>query len=365
MARARLQDVAVLAGVSTKTVSNVINNHPYVRPATLARVQAAIAELNYRPHAIGRQLRRGRTGMLALAVPEINVPYFAELARHVVDAAAQQGLTMLIEQTNGELAAERAVADTREAGLVDGILFYPVSMPATEIHARRDSSPMVLLGDRRAPASVDHVTTDNVAAAAEAVRHLLSLGRRRIAFLGVQPGARTGTSQVRLKGFSKALEAAGIRPARELLLPVPEYSYAAGESATVALLRSSAVFDAVVCASDLLAVGALRALRQHGRQVPAEVAVVGWDDIAEAAYTHPGLTSVAADKHRIAQAAVHLVMGRIEGSNVRGRRVRVPHRLVIRESTAVSHSAASTLTASPHETRFPIVTTPADSPHRR
>lgn len=365
MARARLQDVAVLAGVSTKTVSNVINNHPYVRPPTRARVQAAIAELNYRPHAIGRQLRRGRTGMLALAVPEINVPYFAELARHVGDAAARQGLTMLIEQTNGQLAAERAVADTREAGLVDGILFYPVSMPATEIHARRDSSPMVLLGDRRAPASVDHVTTDNTAAAAEAVRHLLSLGRRRIAFLGVQPGGRTGTSQVRLKGFSQALESAGIQPARELLLPVREYSYAAGEAATAALLRSAAPFDAVVCASDLLAVGALRGLRQHDRRVPADVAVVGWDDIAEAAYTHPSLTTVAADKRQIAEAAVHLVMGRIEGSSVRGRRIRIPHRLVVRESTAVSHPTSSTPTPSPQETRFPMASTPTESRHRR
>jgi DNA-binding LacI/PurR family transcriptional regulator len=322
-----------MSGVSVKTVSNVINDHPNVRATTRARVEHAIAELDYRPHAIGRQLRRGRTGQLALAVPEIDVPYFAELARHVVEAAGERGYTVLVEQTGSDLTAERAVVHARESGLVDGLLFHPISMPATEIHARRDRSPMVLLGERPAPASVDSIDTDNVAAAEAAVRHLVGRGRRHIAFVGAQPRGRSRTSRVRVTGYRQALAEAGLEGGAAGEFPVPDFSHASGEAVVRALLERGTPVDAILCTSDLLAVGALRALRLAGVAVPDEVAVVGWDDIAEAAYANPSLTSLASDRRRMAHEAVALLVERIEGRTGPGRRAHVPHRLVVREST--------------------------------
>ena len=334
MARARLQDVAALAGVSIKTVSNVVNAHPHVREDTRARVQAAIGELGYRPHAVGRQLRRGRTGSIALAVPEIDVPYFAELARRVVDAAGAAGLTVLIEQTGGSLEAERALVDAREAGLVDGLVISPVAMSAEELQARRREVPMVLLGEGPRPSGVDHVGIDDAAAADAATEHLVATGRRRVAFLGAQAPGPLATSTWRLAGWSRALARAGLDAGDDLWLPAEQFSFAAGRTGVLEALARGVRFDALVCASDLLAVGALRALAEQRLDVPADVAVVGWDDIALAPYTSPSLTSVRPDLHQIATCAVEMLTERVDGLDAPGRRVVARSELVVRESSS-------------------------------
>jgi len=334
VARARLQDVAALAGVSIKTVSNVVNAHPHVRDDTRARVQAAIGELGYRPHAVGRQLRRGRTGLVALAVPEIDVPYFAELSRHVVDAAGAAGLTVLIEQTNRSLDAERALVDAREAGLVDGLVLSPVAMGAEELQARHAEVPMVLLGEGARPLGVDHVGIDDAAAAAGATAHLVAGGRRRIGFLGAQPPGPLSTSTWRQAGWARGLADAGLSAAPDLWLPVEEFSFAAGRRAVLEAVARGLEVDALLCASDLLAVGALRALEQVGRSVPADVAVVGWDDVAFAPYTSPSLSSVRPDLRQIATCAVEMLSERVDGLDVPGRRVVARSELVVRASSA-------------------------------
>lgn len=333
MARVRLQDVAARAGVSVKTVNNVVRDRPQVHVETRARVRAAIAELGYRPHAVGRQLRSGRTGSLALALPEIDVPYYAELARHVVEAAAQRGYTVLIEQTGGALDAERQLLDAREAGLVDGVLLDPVALTAEELEARRLDTPIVLLGEGPAPACVDHVGIDDRTAGREATEHLLAEGRRQIAFLGWQPDAPAATSRLRCAGWADALTSAGLATAPELTLPVPEFGLAAGAAAVRAALAAGTRFDALLCPSDLLATGALAALSRAGRTVPGDVAVVGFDDVALAAYTSPPLSSVRLDRRAIAVTALDLLLERVEGADGPGRSVRVPHRLVVRESS--------------------------------
>ena len=332
MARVRLQDVAARAGVSIKTVSNVVRDRPQVHVDTRARVREAIAELGYRPHAIGRQLRSGRTGQLALALPEIDIPYYAELARHVVDAAAERGYTVIIEQTNGLLRAERELLDARESGLVDGLLLDPVALDAEELAARRLDSPMVLLGEGPAPASVDHVGIDDRAAGREATEHLLAGGRRRIGFLGHQPQARADTARLRAAGWADALRSAGLPAGPEL--EVSAFSLADGASAVRRALADGIAFDALLCPSDLLAVGALHALAEAGVDVPGQVAVVGFDDIAVAAFTTPALTSVRLDRRLIATTALDLLLERVAGATGPGRSTRTAHRLVVRASSA-------------------------------
>ena len=162
-------------------MSNVVNGYVHVSPTTRARVGAALAELGYRPNAAARNLRKGRSGIVALSVPELEVPYFAELARHVVEAARSHGLTVLIDQTDGELERERLAMDGFGTQLIDGLVLSPIASGARELAARRDPTPMVLLGERVYDGPEDHVSIDNVAAANAAVTHLLALGRTRVA----------------------------------------------------------------------------------------------------------------------------------------------------------------------------------------
>jgi DNA-binding LacI/PurR family transcriptional regulator len=333
--RARLADVAALAGVSIKTVSNVVNAHPQVHEDTRSRVQAAIGQLGYRPHAVGRQLRRGRTGLIALALPELDVPYYAELARRVVEAAAARGLTVLVEQTGRSLQAERTLADAREAGLVDGLIISPVEMSAAELEERRLEAPMVLLGEGARPAGLDHVGMDDTAAAVQATEHLLAAGRRRIAFLGSRSEGLVQTSHRRRAGWRAALDRAGVPDGEaRAWLPVPDFGLGAGRDSVAAALAAGVRFDALLCASDVLALGALRALHEAGLAVPDDVAVVGWDDVAFAAYTTPPLSSVRPDLWQIATSAVTMLVERIDGEPGAGRHVVAPHELVVRASSA-------------------------------
>jgi DNA-binding LacI/PurR family transcriptional regulator len=332
MRRTRLEDVARHAGVSMKTVSNVVHDYQHVSVATREKVQRALDDLGYRPNALGRRLATGRSGMLALAFADVSLPYFSELARLVSSEASRRGYRLLLEQTDGTLEGERAIVSTMEAGLVDGVIFQPSVMSSIEIAQHREDVPLVLLGEGHAPVSVDHVMVDNVAAAATATRHLIALGRRRIGFVGHEEVAQSATSGYRLMGYQQALEDAGIRVDMSLLLP--SKSISAQEAAIVIgrALDHGIQFDALVCRDDLAAIGALRALQERGIDVPGSVAVVGWDDISMASFTHPSLTTIAPDTKAIANAALDMLEERISGFNGLGRHRIAEYSLVVRES---------------------------------
>ncbi len=332
MARVRLIDVAERAGVSMKTVSNVVHDYPHVAPPLRSRVQAAIDELGYKPNLTARRLATGKTGMIALAIPEIDHPYFSELSRHIAEEATRRGYRVIIEQTLSDTVAEHAVLQDREAGLVDGVIFHPVSMGATELATLHKDTPLVLLGEAAIPLTTDHVMIDNVAAAKDGAQHLLALGRRRIAFLAVVEGDITVSTNRRLLGYQQALIDAGIALEPDLVLTVPDFT---PEACTVAVrdaLARGIRFDGVLCRDDRFAVGALKGLHLAGLDVPSEVAVVGWDDSALSSYTLPTLTSISPDKLRLAEVALALLIERMQGHQGVGRHRLVPHSVVLRES---------------------------------
>jgi DNA-binding LacI/PurR family transcriptional regulator len=330
-----LRHVAERAGVSIKTVSNVVNGFQHVAPATRERVQAALDELNYRPNLAARQLRSSRTGLIALAVPEIDSPYFAELARHVVRAAEERGWTVLVDQTDGLADRERLVLDGIRSHLIDGLIFSPLASGREELLTRSDSTTMVLLGERVLDGPVDHVAIDNVAAARTATGHLLDLGRRRVAAIGEQRRESAGTARLRAQGYGEALRGNGITPDRALVRFTDSYHRADGAAAMADLLDSGARPDSVFCFNDLMALGALRALTERGVRVPDDVAVVGFDDIEDGRFSTPSLTTIRPDKQAIATRAVELLAGRLDGSDADGpHEVEAPFELVVRESTA-------------------------------
>lgn len=332
MAKPRLQDVAAVAGVSMKTVSNVVHGYAHVSPTMRARVQAAIDELGYKPHLTARRLATGRTGMIALAIPEIDHPYFSELARNIAEEAGSRGLRVLIEQTLSDAGAEHAVLHDREAGLVDGVVFHPVSTTAAELAGIPADSPLVLLGEAARPAGVDHVMIDNVGAAAAATRHLLALGRHRIAFAAAVDDDITVSTAERMTGYRAALRNAGIEPDPALVLRSRDFTIGGAAHALASALDTGLDLDGVLARDDKFALGTLEALRAAGRRVPEDVAVVGWDDTVLASHTTPALTSVSPDKGAIAALALDLLAERIVGLAGPGRHRLAPYRIVVRHS---------------------------------
>jgi DNA-binding LacI/PurR family transcriptional regulator len=332
MSRVRLEDVAKVAGVSMKTVSNVVHNYTHVSDSTRERVQRAIDELGYRPNALGRSLATGRTGMLALAFSDVSLPYFSELARLISIEAARRGYRLLLEQTDATLEGERAVVAMTEAGLVDGIIFQPSAMSALEIARHRAETPLVLLGEGPAPLGVDRVMIDNVDAAMAATRHLISLGRKRIGFVGHEEHGLSVTSTQRIMGYQEALEQAGMRADTSLLIPSNSISSRDAALAVGGAIDRGLRFDALFCRDDLAAIGALRALQERGFSIPGDVAVIGWDNISMASFTYPSLTTVAADTRAIAGTALDLLEERISGYTGAGRHKVVDYSLALRES---------------------------------
>jgi DNA-binding LacI/PurR family transcriptional regulator len=333
--RVRLRDVADHAGVSVKTVSNVVNGYAHVAPGTRERVQASIEQLGYRANLSARSLRRGRSGVIALAVPALDMPYFAELTRCVVQEAESLGYTVLVDQTDGLRERELVVATGVRSHLIDGLVLSPVAMDPDELTRIRDETPIVLLGEKLGSGDLDHVAFDNVAAARTATEHLLGLGRRRVAAIGYQAGdeARSGVAAVRRAGYEAALTAAGLPVDPALTRAVHDYGRGSGAAAMASLLDEAEPPDAVFCFNDQLALGALRALATRGVAVPDDVAVVGVDDIEDARYSTPTLSTIAPDKPAIAREAVRLLHERLDCPDCAPREVSVGFALVAREST--------------------------------
>ncbi|KAB8196756.1 LacI family DNA-binding transcriptional regulator [Nonomuraea phyllanthi] len=335
MAGPTLRDVAKRANVSIRTVSNVVNGYAPVSDELRTRVQAALDELDYRPNLIARNLKQGRTGMIALVVPELDVPYFAELAREVIKAARSHGYVVMVDQTDGDGDRERELLGRESrATMFDGLLLSPLAISAEELRSRANRIPVVLLGEHIFNGSFHHVAMDNVAAAREATAHLLDLGRRRVAAIGDQPYANGETAQLRTAGYRQAHARAGLEVDEELVVTTPHFHRRLGAEAMERLLALPEPPDAVFCYNDLLALGAIRALTRAGRRVPDDVAVVGVDDIEEGQYSTPSLTTIAPDKGEIARRAVDTLMGAINGSAAAPSEIVVPHRLIVRESTA-------------------------------
>jgi LacI family repressor for deo operon, udp, cdd, tsx, nupC, and nupG len=329
-----IYDVARHAGVSPRTVSNVINDYPFVADRTRQRVQESIQALGYRPNLTARNLRRGRTGMIALAVPELAVPYFAELCGAVMEEAARRSYTMIIEQTDGAPDRERKLLeDSARAQLFDGLIFSPLALGARDLIPAAKRAPVVLLGERVNDGPFDHVTIDNVAASREVVAHLAGLGRQRIAAIGDQPYETGETAQLRTQGYLEGLEIACLPADRRLIAGARRFHREAGAQAMRQLLELRNPPDAVFCYNDLLAAGAIRVLLTAGLRVPEDVAVAGFDDIEEGRYSTPTLTSLAPDKRRIAAMAVEQLFRRLEGTVDDPQVLQAPFALQAREST--------------------------------
>jgi DNA-binding LacI/PurR family transcriptional regulator len=327
------REVAQAANVSVRTVSNVVNGFASVAPQTRERVLRVIDELGYRPSQIARILKRGRSGLIALILPELDTPYFAELTRAFVELGAAHGLTVVIDQTDGDAARELELINQTDHGtLFDGVVVSPLGLAPEDLSDVSADRPVVFLGEDT-HAGFDQVRIDNLAAARDATAHLIAQGRTRIAAIGAER-RRPASSTIRLAGYRQALEEAGIEFDPRLVGYVDSFRRPAGAAAMSRLLDSQVAPDAVFCFSDPLALGAMRTLHDRGVRVPEDIALVGFDDIEDGHFSFPSLSSVSPDKFFIASRALELLIARLEGTAAVPAEHLAPYRIVVRESSS-------------------------------
>ncbi|HEU5484944.1 MAG TPA: LacI family DNA-binding transcriptional regulator [Microlunatus sp.] len=329
--RATVKDVARLAQVSPKTVSNVVNGTAPVSDAMRGRVEAAMLELDYVPNLWARALRNGRSGLIALALPDLSTPYSAELAHHFVTQARERGLGVQVEETVLSGERELQLIVKARAHLIDGLVLNPVMMQNVTVQPGLSLPPTVFIGEVEQDVG-DHVWVDNVTAARELTEHLITLGHRRIAIIGVM---RSATSRLRLRGYRAALRAARIARDPALEIHDDEWYPSGSYAAMTAYLDGHRLPEAIVCMTDSIALGVLSALWTLGHRVPDDVSVVGYDNIADGAFAVPPLTTIDFDKPAYASAVLDLLAARMVDPGRPIERLTVPHRLVVRGSTAV------------------------------
>jgi len=328
--RPRIGQVAERAGVSATTVSHALNGRRPVSAATRDRIMAAIEELGYRPNVVARGLRAGRSLTVGLVIPDITNPFYPVLARGLQEVLGPAGYDEIITNTNGTRDLERAALDKMISRQVDGLAFAVFHTHAEDLQPVIDAQiPVVRLGGRQAQPGVDLIHSDDEGGARAAVRHLLHSGYRRIAF--VCGPAAEGPAAERVAGYRAALAEAGVRPQQNMVVHT-DFSRAGGAHGVERLFRQRKRPDAVLCANDMMAIGALDAARERGLRVPDDLAVMGFDDIEAASLVTPRLTTIANPAREIGKACARLLLDRIGGAAGPPKEIVISARLVRRES---------------------------------
>jgi LacI family transcriptional regulator len=287
--------------------------------------------LNYRPNALARSLRQGKTNTVGLVLPDSANPFFAEISRGIEAEAFKQGYSVFLSNTELDTQRELFYVDVLSKKQVDGIIFVAAGDQADSIDFLiRQKMPVVMI-DRDLPdVQVDVVLTDHQRGGMLATRHLIELGHTRIACIA-GPSSITPSAD-RITGYRKALEAAGL-PYDERLLLRGDYHAQSGMDITQIILKMNPRPTAIFALNDLMALGALRAASEAGYSVPKDIAVVGYDDLEIARFTNPPLTTIAQPKKEIGAQAIRLLVDRIARKSHPPRRVVLAPELVVRRST--------------------------------
>ena len=336
-----MREVASLAGVSITTVSHVINGTRPVSDGLRLRVIAAAEELDYQPNLLARGLRCGRTHTLGVIIPDSANPFFGELTRGIEDTAFKGGYNIILCNSDGDLDKELLYANVLCLKQVDGILFVAVGVSAEHILALQGQDVPVVVVDRALPqVAVDSVLSDNDRGGWLATSHLLDLGHRRIGCVA-GPGD-LAPSAARLSGFRQALAEAHIS-LEEAPVVRGDFRYQGGHRAAHQLLATDSSLTAIFACNDLMAIGAISAAEETGRHVPADLSVVGFDDVSPAAFANPALTTVAQPIHEMGVVAAGMLLGRLHDPDMPPRRRVLDTELIVRRSTApvLAHGPAA------------------------
>jgi DNA-binding LacI/PurR family transcriptional regulator len=331
-ATVKLEDVARMAEVSISTVSRVINEPELVREDTRARVQDAIQALRYQPSRVARRLRveNGRANLIGLITPDIQNPFFADVARGVEDVAQQHGYMIFLGNSDEDATKERRYLDVMRAESVDGLIVPPISEnDAAMAELSEVGLPMVCVDRRLARVTIDTVVVDNVRGAHEAVDHLIRLGHRRIGFIEGRP--ELSTSKERLRGYRQALEDHDIAFDRALIRE-GDSRQASGHRFAQELLDLPERPTALLGGNNLMTLGALEAIYSKGVKIPDDLALISYDDMPWAMAFNPPLTAVRQPGYDVGRRAMELLLQRIREPGRSTSLVMLQPELIVRES---------------------------------
>jgi LacI family transcriptional regulator len=326
-------DIARKAGVSVMTVSRVINQKEDVSPATRRRVQQIVDRMHYRPSGIARSLVTRQSGAIGLVIPDVSNPFFADVALGAEHVAGAEGYNIYLCNTEEDPQRELTVAYSLEEKRVDGIVLFS-RLEAKRLNSIVERHPAVVLINRQIPKgekarSVGAVRLDDVLGGRLAIRHLLQRGHRAIGFLAGPPASRSGND--REKGYRRTMEKAGVPFQESWIAPCPP-TVVGGQAAARQLLNDRPELTAIFCYNDLVAVGALQACAEMGRNIPHDTAVCGYDDIPLAALVTPSLTTCRAPRYELGAQAMRLLLDQIRGSAKGRKEIVLQPQLVVRAS---------------------------------
>ena len=332
---ATLRDVARLAGVHPGTVSRALNpqTRSLVNERTARRVLDAAQELGYRPNPIARGLRTNRSHTIGVLVPDLMNPLFAAVVRGIEDGLRDGGYTPLIANTDNDAERERVAYEAMRARQVDGFIAATARRDHWLLEEQVNSGPKVVLVNRRVDSdAIPAVTGDDHAGVQLAVEHLTGLGHRRIAHVAGAQTLYTGWS--RHDGFVDAMRAGGLDPDPDLIVFSEAFTAREGARCCTELLDRRDDFTAIVAGNDLLALGCFDALEQHGLGCPADISVVGYNDMPFVDRFRPPLTTVRVPHYELGATAAELMLEQLGGTDLPPRQLLLPPELVVRGSTA-------------------------------
>jgi DNA-binding LacI/PurR family transcriptional regulator len=333
-----MNDVARLAHVSIQTVSAVINDKPGITEQTRFRVRAAIAQLDYHPNFLASSLRAQRSFTIGVLIPSITNPFFPEFVRGIEDVAQKHGYSLFLCNSDDDPQKATAYLQLLRRHRIAGLIaaFQPRNPEGHNVLQSflAHHVPVVLMGSRQPHENIVMVTEDDEQGTFLVTSHLLDLGHRRIGM--ITPPLGSEVEKNRVAGFLKAHAARSIQVAPELLVAggfdVPD-----GQHGVSALMRLPKPPTAIVAANDLVAIGALNALRHLKKRVPEEMAVVGYDNIRMAELFNPSITTIAQPLYDMGEAAMGAVLARINHRELRGEIIRFQTRLIVRASSVGHH----------------------------
>lgn len=330
-----IKDVAQMAGVSVATVSRTLAEPDKVSEKARKKVMDAVDASGYVANTLARNFRRRRSNMIVVLVPDIANPFFSNIIQGIERVASRHQYRILLGDTQGEQQREQGYADLVSQRQADAVICLGRNIPFRYRKGRKtmdpDWPPFAMACEYHGEIPVPTVCIDNVAAASDAVNHLLGLGHRRIGY--INGPSESPLCEDRLQGYEQALQHAGLSLAPRLIKQ-GDFTLASGYACTTALLAEADPPTALFCANDEMAIGAMQACHEAGLTLPADMSVVGFDDIAFAAYSHPRLTSVHQPRNRIGEQVMTMMLEMLAGNGPTESRIVLPHELVIRDSSA-------------------------------
>jgi LacI family transcriptional regulator, repressor for deo operon, udp, cdd, tsx, nupC, and nupG len=333
--RPSIKDVARVAGVSTATVSRALANPEKVVEPTRNKVQAAVLETGYIANAMASNLRRRQTDTVLVLVSDIANPFYSNIIQGIERIAHRHNFRILLGDTQQQAEREQSYVNLVLQKQADGIISLsrqlPFQISRGQKQADPDWPPVVMACEYYGDVDVPVVRIDNCTAAYEAALYLLQLGHRRIAY--IDGPEEFPICAERRAGYERALTEAGIKPEQRLEVE-GDFSLQSGGGAMHRLLSTASRPTAVFAANDEMAIGAIKAIKAAGLSVPEDISVMGFDDIGFAEYCDPPLTTVHQPRNRMGETLMQVMLGILDGETPERTEILLPHRLVLRESTA-------------------------------